>query len=269
MLIDSADGSVSYLEDNMFFDTHAHLNDERFNEDRDELIASLPENGVDFTCEIGYDVESSRAAVELSKKYSFIYAAAGVHPHDVEGLCEDDMDKIRALLSEEKTVALGEIGLDYYYDNSPRDLQKKWFVRQLELAREADCPVTIHTRDAMEDTINILKAHGTGRGIIHCYSGSRESAKILLDLGYYISFAGPVTFKNANSVLEVVRYVPSDRLLIETDSPYLAPVPYRGKRNCPVYVAEVAEKIAEIRGMDLTELAALTTNNAKKIYSIK
>lgn len=252
----------------MFFDTHAHLNDERFDIDRNELISSFKENEISYVCEIGYDMESSEKAYELSQKYDFIYAAVGVHPHDTEVLTDDALYELKALSKKDKVVALGEIGLDYYYDNSPRDIQKKWFIKQLELSKEVKCPITVHTRDAMEDTINILKAHGGGNGIIHCYSGSKESAAILLNMGYYISFAGPVTFKNANSILDVIKYVPTERMLIETDSPYLAPVPYRGKRNCPIYVKEVARVIAEIKGVDLEEIARITLNNAKKVYGI-
>ncbi len=253
----------------MFFDTHAHLNDEKFDGDREELIASLRDNGVSYTCEIGYDMPSSYAAAELAERYDFIYAAVGIHPHDADTVTEENMRALSELLKRDKVVAVGEIGLDYYYDNSERAVQCEGFIRQLELAREADFPITVHTRDAMEDTINILRAHGGGKGIIHCYSGSRESAKILLNMGYYISFAGPITFKNANAILDAVKYVPNDRLLIETDSPYLAPTPYRGRRNCPIYVAEVAKKAAELKGMDTAELAALTLNNAKKVYGIK
>lgn len=253
----------------MLFDTHAHLNDERFDGERDELILSLQNNGVGAYCEIGYDVESSKKAVFLAEKYDFVYAACGVHPHDTQNLCEEDMNNLKELLKSPKAVALGEIGLDYYYDNSPRDKQKNWFDRQLKLAVELDKPVVIHTRDAMADTIDILKANPQNNGIIHCYSGSRESAKILLDMGYYISFAGPLTFKNASIALEVAKYVPDDRFLIETDSPYLAPAAYRGKRNCPVYVAEVAKKIAQIKGKSFEEIAHLSFENAKKAYRIK
>lgn len=253
----------------MLFDTHAHLNDERFDGERDELILSLQNNGVGAYCEIGYDVESSKKAVLLAEKYDFVYAACGVHPHDTQNLCEEDMNNLKELLKIPKAVALGEIGLDYYYDNSPRDKQKNWFDRQLKLAVELDKPVVIHTRDAMADTIDILKANPQNSGIIHCYSGSRESAKILLDMGYYISFAGPLTFKNANAALEVAKYVPDDRFLIETDSPYLAPAPYRGKRNCPIYVAEVAKRIAQIKGKTFEEIADLSFENAKKAYRIR
>lgn len=253
----------------MFFDTHAHLNDERFDEDRENLINSFKEFGITNTCEIGFDLPSSKKAIELSEKYDFIYAVVGVHPHDASTLTDDGLLELEKMLFCEKAVALGEIGLDYYYNNSERDVQRYWFMRQAELAKSLNYPISVHTRDAMEDTINILKAHGSGDGIIHCYSGSKESAKILLDMGYYISFAGPVTFKNANTALEVIKYVPTERMLIETDSPYLAPVPHRGKRNCPIYVAEVAKKIAEIKGMELGEVAKITSDNAKKVYRIK
>ena len=253
----------------MLFDTHAHLNDDRFNEDRDELISSLAQNGISAYCEIGYDIESSKRALALAESYDFVYAACGVHPHDTQHLTEDDMTVLKELLTHPKAVALGEIGLDYYYDNSDRDKQRFWFDRQLKIACEIDKPVTIHTRDAMGDTIDILKANKENTGIIHCYSGSKESAKILLDMGYYISFAGPLTFKNASTALEVASFVPDDRILIETDSPYLAPVPYRGKTNTPVYVAEIAKKLAEIRGESFERIAELTYENAKRVYRIK
>ena len=253
----------------MLFDSHAHLNDARFDEDREALIKKLQEEHVDLVLNPGADIETSISSVELANKYDFIYAVVGVHPHDSSKLTDDGLLELEKLLSHEKAVALGEIGLDYYYDNSERDVQRHWFAKQAELAKSLNCPISVHTRDAMEDTLNILKTHGNGDGIIHCYSGSAESAKILLNMGYYLSFAGPVTFKNANTALEVIRYVPTDRMLSETDCPYLAPVPYRGKRNCPIYVKEVAAKIAEIKGMDFREVAKITTENAKKVYRIK
>ncbi len=252
----------------MLFDTHAHLNDKRFDGIRDELIASLASNGIYAYCEIGYDTQSSILAAELSEKFDFIYSAAGVHPHDTDAMTNDDLDKIKDLCALPKVVALGEIGLDYYYDNSKRENQRFWFDAQLSLASEMNIPVVIHTRDAYADTLDILKAHKENTGIIHCYSGSVEMAKVLLNLGWYISFAGPLTFKNANSALDVARFVPDDRILIETDSPYLAPVPHRGKTNTPVYVAEVAKKLAEVRGKSFFEIADLTKANAKKVYRI-
>ena len=253
----------------MLFDTHAHLNDNRFDGQRDEIIKSLPSKGVGAYCEIGYDIESSKKAVSLCEKYDYVYAAAGVHPHDTDALSEKDMETLKELCSHKKVVALGEIGLDYYYDNSKRENQRYWFDRQLSLAEELNIPITVHTRDAMADTIDILKCHKNTRGIIHCYSGSKESAKILLDLGYYISFAGPLTFKNASTAIEVAKYVPQDRMLIETDSPYLSPVPYRGKRNEPAYVAEVAKRLSQIREFSFEEVARLTYENAIRVYEIE
>ena len=252
----------------MLFDTHAHLNDRRFDGVRDELIASLTSNGIGAYCEIGYDVKSSEKACELSEKYDFIYAAAGVHPHDTDDMTSGDMNALKKLCAHQKVVALGEIGLDYYYDNSLRENQRHWFDAQLSLASELGIPCVIHTRDAWADTLDILRAHKENTGIIHCYSGSVETAKILLDLGWYISFAGPLTFKNATTALDVARFVPDDRILIETDSPYLAPVPYRGKTNTPVYVKEVAKKLSEVRGVSFEKIEELTFANAKKVYRI-
>ena len=253
----------------MLFDTHAHLNDSRFDGVRDELIASLTSNGIGAYCEIGYDVKSSEKACELSEKYDFIYAAAGVHPHDTDDMTSGDMNALKKLCAHQKVVALGEIGLDYYYNNSKRENQRHWFDAQLSLASELDIPCVIHTRDAWADTLDILRAHKENTGIIHCYSGSVETAKILLDLGWYISFAGPLTFKNATTALDVARFVPDDRILIETDSPYLAPVPYRGKTNTPVYVKEVAKKLSEVRGVSFEKIEELTFANAKKVYRIE
>lgn len=253
----------------MLFDTHAHLLDERFDGEREDIINALPSNGVGAYCEIGYDIKSSINATSLANKFEHVYASVGVHPHDTDSLTEDDLNTIKNLCKEEKVVAIGEIGLDYYYDNSKRENQRFWFDRQLSLAEEINIPITVHTRDAMADTIDILKCHKNAEGIIHCYSGSKESAKILLDMGFFISFAGPLTFKNASTALEVAKYVPSDRMLIETDSPYLAPVPYRGKRNEPSFVAEVAKRLSEIRGISFEEVSLLTSENAKNVYRIK
>ena len=254
----------------MYFDSHAHVNDRRFDEDRTELINSLFENEIYAFTEIGYDIESSQRAVELANEYERIYAAVGVHPADVDKLNDDGIKQIENMLTKEKVVALGEIGLDYHFDDNPeRDVQKKWFEAQIDVAKRNNMPIVVHSRDAMEDTINILKASGHYDGIIHCYSGSKESAKILLDMGFYISISGPVTFKNAGKLVEVAKYIPDDRILIETDCPYLAPEPYRGKRNCPLYVKNVCEKIAEFREMPTEKLAEITKNNAKAVYKIK
>ena len=253
----------------MFFDSHAHLNDERFNEDRDELIASFKQHGICNVVNIGADLQTSKESIELSEKYDFIYAAVGVHPHDVEEMTDADLDTLSGMSKHEKVVAIGEIGLDYYYDNSPRELQRKWFRTQLELANNLNLPVIIHSRDAMGDTLEILKDCPVKAGVLHCYSGSVESAKEILKLGYYISFAGPVTFKNAKGLTEVARFVPMDKILIETDCPYLAPEPYRGKRNSSLYVPEVAKKIAELKGITVEEIAKATKENTKRLFGIK
>ena len=254
----------------MFFDTHAHVNDRRFDEDRHEFITSLADNDIYAFAEVGYDVASSVEAVNLAQKYERVYAVAGVHPADVDSLDDGGLETIRELLHRPKVVALGEIGLDYHFDDSPpREMQKEWFARQIQVAKEENMPIVVHSRDAMEDTINILRNSGADNGIIHCYSGSVESAKILLDMGFYISIAGPVTFSNAGKLTDVAKYVPDDRILIETDSPYLAPVPKRGKRNCPIYVRHVCERIAELRGVSVEKMAEITKNNAKAVYKIK
>jgi len=207
--------------------------------------------------------------VALSEKYDFIYAAVGVHPHEVETLTEADMETLKQLAALEKVVAIGEIGLDYYYDNAPRELQKKWFLRQLELARELDLPYIIHDRDAHADTMEMIKRVGYHRGVLHCYSGSAEMARELLDMGFYISFAGPLTFKNGKRAREVAEIVPMERLLIETDSPYLTPEPHRGERNDSSLVRFVCEKLAEIKGISVEEAARITYENGKQFFGIQ
>ena len=255
----------------MFIDSHAHLDDERFDEDRKALIDSLKENKIELVINIGYDIGSSRASVDLAKEYENIYAVVGVHPHDAQDVSEDYLEDLRGLSKEEKVVAIGEIGLDFYYDNSPRDIQRKVFLDQLELGRELDLPVVIHTRDANQETFEILKeaqAKGT-RGVLHCYSGSAEMALEYIKLGYYISLGGPLTFKKARVPKEVAKVVPLDKLLIETDCPYLTPEPFRGRRNEPKYVAYTAEVIAEIKGISIEDLAEATSRNTKNVFGIK
>ncbi len=255
----------------MLIDSHAHLDDRRFDRDRDEIIRSLKEAGVELVINPGADVSSSIKAVALAEKYPNIYAAVGVHPHDAKTMDENTIDLLRSFTKREKVVAIGEIGLDYHYDNSPRDIQRKRFKEQLDLAKEVGLPVIIHSRDAAGDTFEILKEaqDGTLEGVLHCYSGSVEMAMEYVKLGFYISLAGPVTFKNARVSREVAKAVPIDRLLIETDAPYLTPEPYRGKRNEPVYVRYVAGTIAEVRGMTFEELASKTAENTKRLFSIK
>ncbi|MBE7026272.1 MAG: TatD family deoxyribonuclease [Ruminococcaceae bacterium] len=256
----------------MLFDTHSHLDDEKFDNDRDELIARIHnEFDVDLIMVVGADIESSKRAIELAEKYDFIYASVGVHPHDTESMSEDDIDTLRDMCAHKKVKAVGEIGLDYYYDNSPRDIQKKWFARQMQLAREVNLPVIIHDRDAHADCMEILKREGvdiTG-GVFHCFSGSAQMAKEALKMGMYISFAGPLTYKNAVKTVEVASVVPIERIFVETDSPYLAPVPHRGERNHPGYVADTARKLAEIKGMSFEEVAKITRQNATRFFKIE
>ena len=253
----------------MFFDSHAHLDDGRFDLDRDLVISSLKNEGIDFFINVGADIKGSRNSLVLSEKYDFVYASCGVHPHDTDSMTEDDLKEIEKMLSSKKAVALGEIGLDYYYDNSERETQKKWFIRQLELAKKLDVPVIVHCRDAMGDCLEIIKNSGVKKGVMHCFSGSSESAKEILKIGWYISFSGSVTFKNAKNLQMAAETIPMDRLLIETDSPYLSPEPVRGKRNDPSRVKYVAQKIAEIKGITVEEVAKITTENAKRFFNIE
>ncbi len=254
----------------MFFDTHAHINDERFDEDRDLVISRARESGIEYILNPGADLKTSIAAVNIANQNEKIYAAVGVHPHDVKDINEETIQELKKLSENKKVVAIGEIGLDYYYDNSPRDEQRKWFKRQIELAKEVNLPIIIHDRDAHKETFDILKEYDVGSTgcVMHCYASSVEMAKEYIKMGIYISIAGPVTFKNAKKTYEVAKEIPLEYLLVETDSPYLTPTPYRGKRNESAYVKLVAQKIAEAKGITLEELAHQTTLNAKKIFNI-
>lgn len=254
----------------MLFDSHAHLDASKFDHDRDDMIKRAHESGVSWIMNPGANYESSVNAVKLAEKYSFIYAAVGVHPHDASTLDDMMLGLIKAMARKNKVKAIGEIGLDYHYDFSPRDVQKHWFRKQLQLARELKMPVIIHDREANQDVMTILKeekAFETGV-LMHCFSGSAELARQYVKLGAYISIAGPVTFKNARKLVEVVETVPLDRLMIETDSPYLTPHPHRGKRNDSSYVKFVCEKIAEIKGLPYEDIAVQTAINAKKYFNI-
>ncbi len=251
------------------FDTHAHLDDPRFDEDREALIAELSAQGIACVC-IGSNMPTSRAAVALAADRPGLWAAAAVHPHDAKDFTDADLDQLRQWMALPHVVALGEIGLDYYYDHSPRPVQREVFIRQLELAMALDKPAILHIRDAHGDVTDILRAR---RGklppfVVHCYSGSWESAVQYMDMGAMVSLAGPVTFKKSNNLQEVAAKVPLDRLLIETDSPYLAPEPVRGRRNDPRNVAHVAAFVAALRGMSVEELAAQTVENAMRFYRI-
>lgn len=254
----------------LLIDTHAHLDSGRYNKDRDEVIKNARDNGVSYIVNIGADLRSSRYSVKLAREYPFIFATVGIHPHDAIGLDANVLAELEKLAGEEKVVAIGEIGLDYYYDHSPRDIQRAAFIDQLVLAKKLNLPIVVHSREAEEDTMNILKEHyaGAGTGILHCFSGSLAMAREALDLGFYLAFGGVVTFKNAGGLLEVLREIPLDRILLETDCPYLTPVPHRGKRNEPAYLPYVAEKIAEIKGVAIEELAEITTANAIRVYNL-
>lgn len=255
----------------MLIDSHVHLDDKKFDGDREILIENLRNNNVELVINIGADLETSIASVDLADKYGVIYAAVGVHPHSASEVNTQVMEKLRELAQNKKVIAIGEIGLDFFYDNSPRDVQRKWFKEQLKLAKELDLPVIIHSRDASQETFDTLKENQDGdlRGVLHSFSGSPEMAMSYIAMGFYISIGGPVTFKNANVVREVAQIVPLDKILIETDCPYLTPEPYRGKRNEPVYVKYTAEKIAEVRGISYEELVKATNENAKRLFKIK
>jgi len=252
----------------MYFDSHAHYDDERFDEDRDELISSMPELGVGFIVNAAADMASCYKGIELAKKYPFVYCSIGVHPHEVKDLKEDDIEELRMLARREKVVAIGEIGLDYYYDYSPREEQRKWFKTQLELAKELKLPVIIHSREASAETFDMVIKSGLGEGVIHCFSGSKELAKEYVKRGFYIGIGGSLTFKNAKKTVEVVEEIPIQNILIETDSPYLTPTPFRGKRNDSSYLKYIVEKIAEIKALDAVTVRDITCQNAIRLFKI-
>ncbi len=252
----------------MFFDTHAHYDDGRFDPDRAEILSKMAAAGVELIVDPASDIASAKKARDIAHGCDFLYFAAGVHPHEAGEASETYLDDIRALSRDPKCVAVGEIGLDYHYDFSPRDVQRRVYAEQLELSRELRKPVIIHEREAVQDNLDLLKAHPGVRGVVHCYSGSWETAKILLDLGFYLGFTGVITFKNARRVLEVVEKMPPERMVIETDSPYMAPVPHRGERNSSLYVHLVAEKIAELRGLSVEDAARITLENGKRLFGL-
>ncbi|HIW57213.1 MAG TPA: TatD family hydrolase [Firmicutes bacterium] len=252
----------------MLFDTHAHLDDKSFDKDRDELIEEIRGSGVTNIMDIGADIESSKKALSIAKKYDFIYAAVGVHPSDVSGMTDADLDVIRELAKDEKVKAIGEIGLDYHYDDADREAQKKWFVKQLELADELGLPVVIHDRDSKGDCINILRDMKVKNAVMHCFSGSAETARQLVKMGLMISFTGVLTFKNARRAVEACREIPLERLMIETDCPYMAPEPHRGERNHSGYVRFVAEKMAAVKGVSYDEICRITYENGRRFFNI-
>ena len=251
-------------------DSHCHLEDERFAGEVDQTLARMKDAGVDRCVLAGSDEASSERIARLTQQYSNVYGVVGVHPHEASAYTADMLTLMDAWLALPRIVGVGEIGLDYYYDYSPRDVQREVFTAQLDYSCQKKVPAVFHVRDAHGEFTDILRAH-KGRlpqGVMHCYTGSLESAKVYLDLGFYISFSGSVTFKNAKNLREVARYVPLNRLLVETDSPYLAPVPMRGKRNEPAYVRFVAEKVAELKGMEVAALTVHTDQNAECLFSL-
>ena len=257
----------------MIFETHAHYDDAKFDTDREMLLAELPQRGISPVINVGSSIATTKTTLSLAQEYPFLYAAVGVHPSDVDDLNEDTYAWLKQQTTLQKTVAVGEIGLDYYWDKEPeiQAKQRYWFVRQLALAQQADLPVIIHSRDAAEDTMQIMeKAYEDGiKGVIHCYSYSKEMAQEFIKMGYYIGVGGVVTFKNAKKLKETVQEIPLDRILLETDCPYMAPEPYRGERNDSSYIPFVIKKIAELRGITPEEVEQATRANAERLFRNK
>ncbi len=251
-------------------DSHAHYDDKAFDEDRDLLLSTVFESGIRKVINVGASMRSCRETIKLAEKYEQIYAAIGVHPSDTAELTEEDMNWLKEKSSLEKVVAIGEIGLDYYWDEPDREIQKKWFRRQLALAKEVSLPVIIHSRDAAADTIEIMKEYGSGEipGVIHCYSYTKESAREFLEMGYSFGIGGVLTFKNAKKLKEAVAYIPMDRILIETDCPYLAPEPNRGKRNSSLYIPYIVQVMSQIKGISEEEVIRITSDNTERLFHI-
>lgn len=254
----------------MLFDTHAHYDAEQFDSDRDQVLSGLPGRGVGLVVNPGCDIPTSRTAVSLARQYPFLYAAVGYHPENCAPYREEELDQLRRLAREPKVVAIGEIGLDYYWEqNPPREFQQKVFRDQMALAQELDLPVIVHDREAHGDSLAIVKEFPQVRGVFHCFSGSAEMARELVKLGWMLSFTGVLTYKNARRAVEAAAAVPLERLMIETDSPYMAPVPHRGERNDSGYVVHICERLAQIRGISPEECAAVTTENGKRFFGIR
>lgn len=252
----------------MLFDTHAHLDAQAFDSDRAELLAGLPDKQIGLVMNPGCDLESSRKAVAMAQSYPWLYAAVGSHPDSADEVCDSVLEEYRKLCKLDKVKAIGEIGLDYHYEDIPRELQKKAFRAQMALAAELDLPAIVHQRDSHEDSMAIVREFPTVKGVFHCYSGSAEMARQLVELGWYIGFTGVLTFKNARKAIETAASIPIDRIVLETDCPYMAPEPFRGRRNDPGYLYRMAEKLAEIRGLNLEEIHRITTENGKRLYRI-
>lgn len=251
------------------FDTHTHLTDDSFDNDRHSLIPALHEQGIALMMDVACDIRTAVGTVELLDRYPYIFGAAGMHPHDVSAMDNHMMDRLKRILAHDKMLALGEIGLDYHYDFSPREAQREWFATQLELAEELDYPVILHVREAFGDCMDILRAHKKGlRGVMHCFSGSVETAFECLDLGLMLGFGGAITFKNARRAVETVAAVPLDRIVIETDCPFMTPVPFRGERNDPGYMKFTAMRIAQIRDTTCENIERVTFDNGCRLFGI-
>ncbi len=252
------------------FDTHAHYDDEAFDEDREELLTSLPQRGIGKVVNIGASLDSCKKTVELMQKYDYIYGAIGVHPGETAELNEENFLWLKEQCLKEKCVAVGEIGLDYYWKEPEPEIQKKWFVRQMELARQLSLPIIVHSRDAAKDTVDIMTAQRAGEigGVVHCYSYTKETAKTFLDMGFYFGIGGVITFKNSKKLKETVEYIPMESIVLETDCPYLAPEPYRGKRNSSLNLPYVVSELAQIKGVSEEEVRRITWENAHKLYGI-
>ena len=254
----------------MYFDTHAHYYDRAFDADRDDVLAALPAAGVDLALCPGCDLESSRQSVVLAEQYPHLYAAVGFHPENLEGARLSDLAEIEAMAAHPRVKAIGEIGLDYYWEKDPdrRRIQRDFFSAQLSLAEQLDLPAIVHDREAHRDSLDMVRAHPNARGVFHCYSGGVEDAKTLVIMGWMVSFTGVITFKNARRALEVIQWLPMDRIMIETDAPYMAPEPYRGRRNDSRYVFRMAEAIAQVKGLTAEEVGRITTENGKRFFNI-
>ena len=251
------------------FDSHAHLNSERFKKDAKEVRQAGMDGGVVGLLNVGYDLKTSRLAIRQAEEFENVWAAVGIHPHDAKDYTLEIEEELRKMAVHPKVVAIGEMGLDYHYMNSPKEVQREVFIKQMELAREVDLPIIIHDREAHAECLELIQTHGQGlRGVFHCFSGSKEFALEVIRLGFYVSFAGPVTYKNARNLKEAAQVVPLDRILIETDCPYLAPDLYRGKRNEPLYVGEIAKEIGELRKISLEEVSEATLKNACDLFTI-
>ncbi len=253
------------------FDTHAHYDDEAFDEDREILLARLPREGIARVVNIGASLDTSRKALELANRYDYVYCAVGVHPSETGSLNQEAFEQLKGLCASPGCVAVGEIGLDYYWEEPDPEIQKEWFVRQMDLARELSLPVVIHSRDAAKDTVDLMRAAGAKEigGVIHCYSYSKETARIFLDMGFVFGIGGVLTFKNARKLKETVEYLPMDRIVLETDCPYLAPVPFRGRRNSSLNIPYVIAAIAQIKGITEEEVREHTWKNAHRLYGLQ